>query len=241
MEAFWKGGNICYEMSMFSSIPAVRLSPTYELFISHAWSYSAEYESLLGLLNGDASFKWNNLSVPEHDPLPRPVQLPRSFRSLLYELEDRISKAHCVVILSGMYCAHSGWIQSEIEAAVASGKPIVGVKPRGQERLPEAVRLAAREVVGWNSTSIMSAIRRHAALPTLAAMGAPNGPPTRPVKRIGIGDLMRIMPLAGLVPPPSPISEPLSAYRSLLGLTAMPDEKPKTSIFSAGLGLPPEK
>jgi len=75
----------------------------------------------------------------------------------------------------------------------------------------------------------------------LAAMGAPNGPPTRPVKRIGIGDLMRIMPLAGLVPPPSPISEPLSAYRSLLGLTAMPDEKPKTSIFSAGLGLPPEK
>ena len=42
---------------------------TYNLFISHAWSYNAEYYRLVDLLDGDLYFYWRNYSVPEHDPL----------------------------------------------------------------------------------------------------------------------------------------------------------------------------
>ena len=64
--------------------------------------------------------------------------------------------------VAGMYVAHSGWIQSEIEAAKDFRKPIIAVQPRGNERFPEAVMHAADERVGWNTTSIISAIRKHA-------------------------------------------------------------------------------
>lgn len=144
--------------NMFSSPPA----RTYALFISHAWEHDLEYYQLEKLLNTDASFAWLNLSVPEHDPLPHLASLPRSYRCLVRQLDDRISKADCVLVLAGMYCAHSGWIQSEIEAAKDHGKPIIGVAPRGQERFPDAVKQAAVETVGWNSSSIVTAVRKHA-------------------------------------------------------------------------------
>jgi len=43
-----------------------------------------------------------------------------------------------------MYVAHRQWIQSEIESALDFKKPIVGVAPRGQERIPEAARWLSR-------------------------------------------------------------------------------------------------
>src|SRR5258708_4168013 len=65
-----------------------------------------------------------------------------------------------MLLLAGMYCAHSGWIQSEIEAAKDCGKPIIAMEPRGQERFPEAVRRAADAIVGWSRDSIIDAVRR---------------------------------------------------------------------------------
>ena len=41
---------------------------TYDLFISHSWRYSDEYNRMVELLNEAPSFKWRNYSCPEHDP-----------------------------------------------------------------------------------------------------------------------------------------------------------------------------
>jgi predicted DNA-binding transcriptional regulator AlpA len=140
--------------------PPPRLSRVYSLFVSHAWNYKDEYGRLIGLLNADSTFRWENLSVPIDNPLPLLPTLPRSYRFLVRQLDDRISKSDCLLVLAGMYVAHSGWIQSEIEAAKEYGKPIIAVEPRGQERFPEAVRQAADESVGWTSSSIVAAVRR---------------------------------------------------------------------------------
>jgi len=67
-----------------------------------------------------------------------------------------------VLILAGMYAAHSDWIQFEIEFSQLLSKPIIGVRPWGAERVPQAVQDAAAEIVGWNTDSIVSAIRKHA-------------------------------------------------------------------------------
>jgi len=147
-------------------LPPFTLTPSrrYGLFISHAWDYKGEYEGLVSLLNTDPTFLWDNLSVPENKPLAILAPLPKSYRYLVRQIDERISKADCVLVLAGMYVAHRGWIQSEIEAAKDFGKPIIAIEPRGNERFPEAVMHAADESVGWNSASIISAIRRRAGL-----------------------------------------------------------------------------
>jgi hypothetical protein len=108
--------------------------PVYKLFITHAWDHQ-EYDSLVDLIKPDATFRWENLSVPKENPIAMLVGLPKSIRTLVHELDNRIRRADCVLIITGMYVAHRQWIQSEIESALDFKKPIVGIAPRGQERI----------------------------------------------------------------------------------------------------------
>ena len=146
----------------------------YRLFISHAWDYTGEYEAAVNLLNTDFFFQWDNLSVPEETPLMTLPLLPRSYRYLVRQIDERILQADCLLVLAGMYVAHSGWIQSEMEAAREFRKPIIAVRPRGNERFPEAAMLIANETVWWNTASIVSAIRRN-----VSDAPAPPIPPSR--------------------------------------------------------------
>jgi len=67
-----------------------------------------------------------------------------------------------VVILSGIYVTHSDWILLEIEIAKSYQKPIIGVAPWGQRKFPKVVKDEAIQVVGWNTPTIINAIRKHA-------------------------------------------------------------------------------
>jgi hypothetical protein len=149
------------------NIPPLRESPTYKLFITHAWDHQ-EYDALVDLITPDATFRWENLSVPKENPITILIGLPKSIRKLVHELDDRIRQANCVLIITGMYVANRQWIQSEIEAALDFKKPVVGVAPRGQERIPDAARIAIEQANGeqvrWNRDSIISAIRRRSGL-----------------------------------------------------------------------------
>lgn len=145
-------------MSNFANYLSPFVAREYALFISHAWDYSEEYDALVNLLNR-RGFTWRNLSVPDHNPLPNLFQLPKSYRYYVRELDKIISGCDCMLVLAGMYVAHRGWIQSEIEAAIEFGKPIIAVAPRGQERFPADLTNLANIRVGWNSNSIIEAIR----------------------------------------------------------------------------------
>lgn len=46
--------------------------------------------------------------------------------------------------------------------AIEFGKPIIGIKPRGQERIPQKVSNYADIMVGWNSSSVVDAVRKYA-------------------------------------------------------------------------------
>ena len=59
-----------------------------------------------------------------------------------------------------MYVNHRKWILEELEIAKSYGKPIVGIIPWGQERTPVEVHNAAKEMVGWNTESIVAAVRK---------------------------------------------------------------------------------
>ena len=59
-----------------------------------------------------------------------------------------------------MYTSYREWMQYEIDESVRMGKPILGIRPWGNTMVPTYVSWYANEIVGWNTDSIVSAIRR---------------------------------------------------------------------------------
>ena len=126
----------------------------HHVFISHSWKYPAPYETVKRWLDEASYFSWSDYSVPFYDPLDANTD-----RTLKREIRQQIASCSCVVILSGMYVSYSGWINFEIDTAIEMGKPIIGVKPWGQERTSTKVSENASVIVGWNSASVVQAIR----------------------------------------------------------------------------------
>lgn len=126
----------------------------YRLFISHAWRYHDDYDRIVDLLDNASNFIYANYSVPRDDKFDR-----MSTSELKDELRDQIRPTECVLILAGLYVSYSEWIQFEIDFAKQGMKPIVGVQPWGSSRTPSAVSQAANIIVGWNTSSIVQAIR----------------------------------------------------------------------------------
>lgn len=124
------------------------------IFISHAWSYDEHYWKIVQWFNDAPNFDWKNCSVPNHDSLP-----DKTSRGLSNGMSRQISPAQIVLLLGGMYAAHSDWIDYEISEAKRMGKTIIGVVPWGQERIPLNVQAAAHKMVGWNSASVIQAVR----------------------------------------------------------------------------------
>lgn len=128
---------------------------TYNIFISHSWNYSDQYQGLVKLLNNASYFSYKNYSVPKDSPIHN--------ASNTYELKKAIRNqmqyASCIIILSGVYSTYSKWINIEIELAKEMGKRIIAVQPWGASRTSDIVKKSADEIVAWNSGSIVKAIK----------------------------------------------------------------------------------
>lgn len=126
----------------------------YRLFISHAWKYSSDYYNMVNLLNNYSYFTWRNYSVPQHDPFSMGTNLKDA-------LKRQIRPVNAVIVIAGMYAVYREWIEFEVNFAKSIGKPIIVVRPWGQSRIPEYLQLNATTVVGWNSSSIVDAVREY--------------------------------------------------------------------------------
>ena len=131
---------------------------TYNLFISHSWDYSDQYDRLVGLLRGRGYFAFRNYSVPTDDP----IHGAGTDAQLRQAIRNQMTPCHVVIILAGVYATYSKWINVEIDLAQEGftyAKPIIAIRPWGSQRLSERVRLAADANVGWNTESVVGAIR----------------------------------------------------------------------------------
>ena len=64
--------------------------------------------------------------------------------------------------MAGVYSTYSKWINKEIEIAQTEfsiPKPIIAVEPWASEKTSVKVKDAADKIVGWNSSSIINAIK----------------------------------------------------------------------------------
>lgn len=133
---------------------------TYNLFISHSWSYSDAFDRLRNLLDNRPYFSYRDYSVPKDEP----IHTSGTDKELYEAIVSRMRPCHIVVIMAGVYSTYSKWINKEIRAAnkgFLNPKPIIGVKPWGQTNVSSVVVENVDVLVGWNTESVVNAVRRY--------------------------------------------------------------------------------
>lgn len=134
----------------------------YDLFISHAWRYGEDYDKLTSMLDNALYFKYRNYSAPKDNPLINLDKTPVTNKTQIREaIKRKINPVNCVLVISGMYYNNREWMQFELDYAVAMGKPIIAIKPRGNVNMPTEVSSVATTTVNWYTDSIVSAIRTY--------------------------------------------------------------------------------
>lgn len=129
---------------------------THNLFISHSWAYNNAYASLVKLLNNRNYFSYKNYSVP----ISNPIHTNGTDAQLYAAITNKIAPCHAVVVVAGVYASHSKWINKEIQIAKKYNKPIIAIKPWAAKNTSAFVKENANEIIGWNTESIVSAIRK---------------------------------------------------------------------------------
>ncbi len=128
----------------------------YNLFISHSWAYHDHHKRLNEFFERESYFQYKDYSVPKDDP----IHTNGTDKDLESAIENKIQPSSIVVVMAGVYSSYSKWIKKEVRIAQRQGKPILAVAPWGNERVSQFVRDNADDIVGWNGSSIVSAIKR---------------------------------------------------------------------------------
>jgi len=130
---------------------------THNLFISHSWNYSNQYDGLVALLNKRHHFKYRNYSVPKDDP----IHHANSDWELKQAIKQQMAPCGVVLILVGMYSSCSKWIDIEINLAKSGfqpSKPIIAIDPWASKKTFK-VKDSADRTVKWQADSVVDAIR----------------------------------------------------------------------------------
>ena len=126
------------------------------LFISHSWSYGDAYEKLVTMLDAAPNFQYKNYSVPENDPVHNAPNMDALYEAIMKQMVF----CDVVLIMAGKYATYSKWIRRELQIAKKDyDKPVVAIRPWANEQVSSVVSDAADRLVGWNTSSIVTAIR----------------------------------------------------------------------------------
>ena len=131
---------------------------TYNIFIGHAWAHNRDTLLLKAMLKEYPQFKWKDVSSPPYDPMLDTGSAEGKAR-LTELLNSCIAKADCVLITPRDNSAYLEWIRVEVALARKLNKPVIVVLPPGVTSVPDFMREAATETVGWSAASIVAAIR----------------------------------------------------------------------------------
>jgi hypothetical protein len=133
------------------------MAKEYHVFISHSWNYPEDLKNLRNLLSERGYF---NVEFEEASP-DEPINSENA-AYIKHRLAQKISKSNIVLGIAGGYASYSEWMEWELDKAIKLDIPIVGVIPRGQERISLTVSSRSKKDVRWNTESIVEAIREWA-------------------------------------------------------------------------------
>jgi hypothetical protein len=133
------------------------MAKEHKIFISHSWQYTDTLKALRNLINARGYFS----ATYEESTKDKPISsVDESY--VKKQLAQKIGNSDVILALAGVYASHSSWIQWELDKAIELGIPVIGVIPRGQNRISTIVSSRSAVDIKWNTESIVSAIRTHA-------------------------------------------------------------------------------
>ena len=133
------------------------MAKTYKIFISHCWDYDDVLQRLKDLLDNRGYFAAEYTQVEKIHPINSEYA-----PAIKAQITQRLNNSDIVLAIAGVYASYSDWMQWEMDKAGELGLKIVGVIPRGQERISSQVYNRSIKDVHWNADSIVEAIRQYA-------------------------------------------------------------------------------
>lgn len=132
------------------------MAKTYSLFISHSWDHNDTLQNLKNLLNSRGYFPAVYTQVEKDCPINSD-----DASVVKANITKRLNNSDVLLAIAGVFATHSEWMQWEMDKAKELGLNVIGVIPRGQERISQEVYNRSVVDVRWNADSIVDAIRNY--------------------------------------------------------------------------------
>lgn len=127
------------------------------IYVVHGWEKDEDYVRLFEYLESTDKFYYRVLSNPEAGGPPGAGVAARRTA-----VNEALKNAECVVCAAGVWENHNEWARFTVEAARGMELPVIAIEHFGPKNMDLRLKGHAAEVVGWDSRSIVDAIRREA-------------------------------------------------------------------------------
>lgn len=127
------------------------------LYAVHGWQQDEDYVRLFEYIESADNFFYRSLSDPN-------AQSPQGDGAVARRalINDALTQAECVVCTAGTWERFNDWARFTVETARSLDVPVVAIEHFGPKNMDIRLKGHAAETVGWDSRSIVDAIRREA-------------------------------------------------------------------------------
>ena len=115
----------------------------YRLIISNGYDKNKEYLQFIEQIYSKTDFLWKE-------------SISASYSTANKEFFEKID---VIILLSGLYDHNKEIFNDLVEASEKYNIPIVLVRPKGVEEVPENLEKEATTIVGWNASCIVDTIK----------------------------------------------------------------------------------
>jgi hypothetical protein len=125
------------------------------VYAVHGWLKDEDYVRLFEYLESAAGFYYRAVSNPE-PPLADGVAARRTL------INEALKDAECVVCAAGIWDRFNDWARFTLDAARVQDLPVIAIEHFGPKNIDIHLKAQAAATVGWDSRSIVDAIRQEA-------------------------------------------------------------------------------
>jgi hypothetical protein len=127
------------------------------VYAVHGWQKDEDYVRLFEYLESAGNFFYQAMSDPDAPPPQGDGVAAR--RTLINEL---LRESECVICMAGTWERYNDWSRFTVDAARALDLPVIAIEHFGPKNMHIQLKALAEETVGWDSRTIVDAIRRQA-------------------------------------------------------------------------------
>ena len=126
------------------------------VFATHCFDENDDYLRVFEFLESVERFYYLNVSKPDNVPAAGGAQAIRD------ELIAQITQAETVLLLASVYAQRPDLVRVMMDIAKANKIKMIGIRPYGEEDMPDEIVERADEVLEWNDREMVDAIKRNA-------------------------------------------------------------------------------